>query len=289
MPEIRTPSLTSYGNTFSRINYGNSIDEVKKRGEIDTDKLNKNNLTDEVQTTTFEKQCKDFILASLGHPIIRVELSDFQLKVAIDQAVTRFSYHCPLWTKQFAVLTAVAHVGVYEIPKFILENLEYVVYKKALLSVAGQTGTMESDFFIKYFQDNFLFSDFSVGDFYLMQAHLETLKKVLGNDGTWDVINGQYLQLHPTPSTDEDVILEYRALDTNTMLPAYRSWIQRYATAICKGILGRVLGKLKTFPAPGGGVVLDGPELRQESKEEMQKLEAELFDEIEEVPFIQWG
>ena len=175
-------------------------------------------------------------------------------------------------------------------PTWVVHNLEYVVYKKTLLSIQSQAGTLEFDFFIKYFQDNFLFQNFGVGDFFMLQTHLEQIRKVLGQEGTWNIINGQYLQLYPKPVvTPQEVIVVYRGLDSNTIHPAYRNWIQRYALAVSKGILGEIRGKYTSLPAPAGGAQLNGPELKQESAAEKQQLMEELLLEIEEPPvFTTW-
>jgi hypothetical protein len=54
-------------------------------------------------------------------------------------------------------------------------------------------------------------------------------------------------------------------------------WVLNYATARCKRILARVLGKFKGVPNLEGGVdELDAEELREEAKEE----EAALIEEI---------
>ena len=177
-----------------------------------------------------------------------------------------------------------AGTNIYELPQHILNNLEYVVYKKSLLSIQAQAGTLEFDFFIKYFQDNFLFNDFAVGDFLLLQQHLEQIRKVLGQEGTWDVINNKYLQLYPVPQAADDLILEYRAIDSDTIHPAYRNWIHKYALAISKGILGEIRGKYATLPSPGGGATLNGASLIQQSTEEKKQLEESLFVEMEEPP-----
>lgn len=99
------PRLTSYGSSFGRMN-GDKITDLSSTGEIDTNSLNKNLLIDGVEFSLFDRTIKDYILARLGEPIVRVELSPFQIKVAIDEAVTKLSYHCPLWTKQYAVFDA---------------------------------------------------------------------------------------------------------------------------------------------------------------------------------------
>lgn len=284
MPTI--PHIAGYGSTFGKFG-GINLTDYSVSSDIDSTKLNKNLIVDGVEFNLFEQTIKDYILGSLGHPTIRVELTPFQLKLAIDEAITKMDYHSPMWATQFAVFDAIAGVNLYEIPLFILNNLADVQYKRNILAVMQAYGTMEMDFFIQYFSTFRIFQSFNIGDYYLLQQYLKQAKKVLSQYGSWDIINGRYLQIHPTPVFDNDpVILEYRALDSNTILPAYRNWIQRYATAVAKGILGNVRRKYKTLPGPGGGAQLDGEELSMESREEKEKLMEELLMEIEGPPLF---
>ena len=121
----------------------------------------------------------------------------------------------------------------------------------------------------------------------MMQMHLESTRKILSQEGTWDIVNHNILQLYPTPYRNgEAVVLMYRGLDTATMHPFYRNWIQRYALAAAKGILGEIRGKYSSLPSPGGGASLNGRELTQQSMEEKEKLKEELLSEIEEPPLF---
>ena len=279
------PKLMGYGDTFGNYGGRNLGDTDIYSTAIDAFKLNKGLLSDGVELDPFEQTVHDFVLARLGHPVVRVELTPFQIKTAIDEAVTNLDYHAPFWTTQCATFSCSAGVGAYMLPMHIAYNLSYVVYKKDLLSFQGMGGSLEFDFFIKYFQDNFLFSNFQVSDFYVMQQHLEMVRKILSQDGSWDVVNGNILQLYPTPfNNNQIVILIYRALDTYTMHPYYKNWIQRFALAVCKGILGEVRGKYKSLPSPGGGASLNGDALIQQSTAEKDKLKEELLSEIEEPP-----
>ena len=279
------PKLLGYGDTFGA--YGGRLlgDTDIYSTAIDASKLNITTLGEPVEFSKFEETIRDFILARLGHPVVRVELTDYQLKTAIDEAVTNLDYHAPFWTTQVASFECSGGVNAYILPMHIAYNLSYVVYKKSLLSIQNMAGSLEFDFFIKYFQDNFLFSNFSVADFYLMQTHLEMVRKVLSQEGAWDIINGNVLQLYPTPIMNtQTVILVYRALDAATLHPYYRNWIQRYALAVSMGILGEVRGKYRTLPSPGGGAQLNGQALIQQSIQEKEKLKEELLHEIEEPP-----
>lgn len=277
---IVKPQILAYGNSFGEYQGSRLTDyQISSYNFVD---LNNRTFQEGVEFNHFEKTIKDYCFAKLGSPTIRVELTPFQVKIAIEEAVTKLQYHAPSWATQFTVFEATANVDIYEIPSFILNSLVNVVYRRNLLTI-GQPGSLEFDFFYRYFQDNRLFSSYNIGEFYLMQMYMKQMRKVLSNHGTWDVIDGKYLQIHPTPSfTGEAVIVEYKALNSDTIHPYYKNWLQRYTLALCKETLGRVRSKYDTLPGPGGGARLDGMTLLEEAKEEKEKLQDELLYEIEE-------
>ena len=290
MAQIIRPKVSTYGNSFSD-NHSDTLTDHNPldSNQIDLDNLNKTRQSSVIEFTDFEQQIRDYALASLGHPIVRVELNDHQLKLCVDEAITELDYHAPHLTKQMAVFYTTAGVNVYEIPNYILRNLAYVTFKKSLLSIQAQAGTLEFDFFIKYFSDNFLFDNFSMGDFYILQSSLETTRRVLGQDGGWDILDGRYLQLYPSPAMGDAAILEYRGINSQTMTPKMLNWIQKYATACAKGLLGQVRGKFAVVPGPGGGTQLNGAQLLQEAVAEKVQLKEELLMEIEEPPMFTTG
>ena len=279
------PKLLGTGDSFGT--YGGRVlgDTDLYSTAIKGEDLNRNTLTDEVEFNPFQQTIRDYTLARLGHPVVRVELTDFQIKTAIDECITALDYHAPFWCEQIAAFQCSGGINMYVLHTHIANNLSYVVYKKTLLSIQNMAGTLEFDFFIKYFQDSFLFSNFSVSDFYLLQTHLEMIRKVLSQEGAWDIINGNILYLYPTPVLNtQTCILVYRGLDSGTMHPFYINWIQRYTLSVCKGILGEIRGKYKTLPSPGGGASLNGQDLIQQSTAEKEILKQELLNEIEEPP-----
>jgi len=285
MAIIGRPIMSTWGNSGALVPISNDLTENKPRGDIDPSKLDTSLEGDLVEFNRFVETINSFVLARMGHPVVRVELTPYQIKTCIDESMTKLDYHSPSWAKQFAVFDASAGINLYELPTWIMNNLYNVVYKKSLLSIQSQAGTLEFDFFIKYFQDNHLFSNFSIGDYYLMQSTMEMTRKILGQDGTWDIINNQYLQLLPPPAvTPERVILEYKAIDSNTIGPAYRNWIQKYALACAKVLLGEIRSKYAVIPGPAGGSQLNGAALIQEGNTEKQQLQEELLSEIEQPP-----
>ena len=90
--------------------------------------------------------------------------------------------------------------------------------------------------------------------------------------------------VYPTPVADdaEDVVIEYKSLNSETLHHYFLNWLQRYTLAISKGILGEIRGKYATLPSPQGGAQLNGPALIAESQREIELLENQLLQEIEE-------
>lgn len=279
---------TRYGNTFGNVSGSYAmLEDWEYPGDVDYENLNKRRFKNTVYFNEFYKIAKDFVLARLGFPVVRVELTDFQIQTAIDEAITKLDYHAPDWCLQFCTFRTVEGVSLYELPQVVMNNFMGATYRKNLLSIAQSNGTLEFDFFIKYFQDNFLFRNFAVGDYYITISHLEMLRKILGNDGTFNVINGKYLNIAPTPTTvHEDVIVEFKAIDTRTLHPYFVNWIQKYSLAVCKVILGQIRGKYRALPSPGGGAQLNGDQLIAQGTDEQEKLIKDLMLEIEEPPSV---
>jgi hypothetical protein len=286
MPFRSAKPQTRYGNTFGTLSGSDAtLADWDYPGDIDYNNLNRRRFKNQTYFDEFYEIIKDFVLARLGYPVVRVELTDFQVQTAIDEAVSKLDYHAPDWCTQFCTFATSSNISLYELPQVVANNFRGATYRKNLLSIAGSAGSLEFDFFIKYFQDNFLFKDFSVGDYYVTISHLEMMRKILGNDGTFNLINGNLLNIAPTPtSPNEEVIVEFKAIDTNTLHPYFINWIQKFSLAICKVILGQIRGKYQTLPSPGGGAQLNGEALVAQGNEEQDKLVEMLLTEIEEPP-----
>ena len=78
------PKLLGYGDTFGTYAGRNLGDTDIYDTAIDGSKLNNSTIADPIELNNFEKTIKDFILGRLGYPLVRVELTDFQIKTAID-------------------------------------------------------------------------------------------------------------------------------------------------------------------------------------------------------------
>ena len=285
-----TPIITSYGSSYGA--YGGSrLTDYSLSGEINQNKLNKNIEIDGIQFNLFEQTINDYVLAQLGYPIVAVELTPFQIKICLDEAASKLDYYAPQWANQFAVFDAVAGENLYELPAFLVNNISNITYKKDMLGPLNYSnGALGYDMSLAFFGQNNLFKNTSLGDFYLINQYFEIMRRVLSQDGSWSIVDNRFVQLYPTPTeTPTGVIIEYRAINSNTLHHAYRNWIQRYSLASAKGILGRIRGKYKTVPGPSGGAQMDGESLVRESAEEKVALMEELISAIQEGPMFITG
>jgi hypothetical protein len=281
---IGIPTVTQYGSSYGK--FGGIRLEDYQNPLTDPIKLNNSDARDVNSFTNFDRTIKDFILARLGHPTVRVELTDFQIKTCIEEAISKLEYHAPLWMNQYAVFDTSAGINVYQLPQAVINGLSDVWYRRNLFNIGATPGSLGYDFAIMFFTNTGLFNNYNVGEYLLMQMYLKQVGKVLGQGSSWNIVNGKYLQVFPVPDGSTPIILEFRAFDYETVLPAYKNWIQRYSLCVAKEILGRVRSKFQTLPGPGGGSRLDGESLLAEAKEEKQMLLEELTTEIENPPLF---
>jgi len=284
---IGIPNVTQYGSSYGSFN-GVRLKDYKSP-EPKTSNLNNSDAKDLVEFKSFEQTIKDYVFARLGHPTVRVELTDFQIQICIEEATSKLEYHAPHWMKQYAVLDSSANINVYELPQEVANNLTDVYFRKGIFNLGATPGSLEYDFAIMFFTNTGLFNNYNVSQYMLMQMYLKQINKVLGKSTSWDLINNKYLQIFPVPDSSDEIILEFRGIDGATIHPAYKNWIQRYTLAVAKEILGRARSKYQTLPGPGGGTRLDGETLLAESKEEKQLLLEELKTEIENPPLFDIG
>ena len=100
MATIGTPIMRTWGNSGAREPISNNMLHNRPQGLIDPDKLNKTIGDSEVEFNSFEEMINSFVLARMGHPIVRVELTPYQIKTCIDESITQLDYHAPYWANQ---------------------------------------------------------------------------------------------------------------------------------------------------------------------------------------------
>ena len=96
---------------------------------------------------------------------------------------------------------------------------------------------------------------------------------------------------NPETNNMESVLLWIYNYKPDSMLlsdPQVYPWLQEYALAFAKSILGQARGKFATLNGPQGGTQLNGAALLQEAQAEMEKLEEDLKNYVDGSQPLTW-
>ena len=242
------------------------------------------------------KEIKRYILNSLGDPVVNVELAEEQLNEAINQAIDEY-----LATGAFETAYAQLPVdnqssNVFDLPEDA-GTVKNVVFNIPFETAAGSTQDIFS--FAVYaspFGPNYTNFVHAAGNLGVFFEYLQNRNRVIGNDITFKVVNGQ-LYVWPIPRNAPSILIEYSKnsfgvedKDQNISLSNQWGiqWIRNYALAVSKGMLGKVRGKFSQVSGGPGSEsqTLNSAELVAESKEEITALKEQLFDKKGHIQFF---
>lgn len=124
--------------------------------------------------------------------------------------------------------------------------------------------------------------------------YLEEARRVVSAEPVWEIIDGKITVIAGwsgkyTASQQEYMLVSYKKEDVElTDITDHRDTdlVYRYSLALSKMLLGRIRSKYKSYPAAGGMIDTDGPELLEEGKAEMEKLEEEISDSQHPMGFL---
>jgi len=123
----------------------------------------------------------------------------------------------------------------------------------------------------------------------LYLQHSETLGRIAGGTG-WEYDPGtRILRTWKLPQTIGTLFYDAWILATKIEDLQAAADIDLYArrvTARCKQMLGRIRGKYKQYPGPGGPVEMDADRLLEESSEELKETEEDSLSRASQIPFL---
>lgn len=236
---------------------------------------------------------KDRILLSLGYPVVRVELTDQHIQLAILDAITRY-YDRAGHDLKMVVVSVSDHVNNYvTIPDDISPTkIEQVVFEQEIMDsfARGMFVTGTEDALARYIIPtptwNNLLENFDMIGYYMFLQRLEDFKKLVGIDRFWEIQDGK-IYLFPADFSYNQVGIVYKNVYSDT---EYENtiWIQDWAVAKAKHMLGTIRGKMSGFQTAGGNISADGEALKTEAKEEMLALEEKLNQLQRPLPIMQF-
>ena len=233
---------------------------------------------------------KDFVLYSLGWPVIKVELTPEALNIAIMDAVTKYYDRAamPLAMR----LVTVEDGNVVTIPTDIKPSkIENVIFPEEIVDSFSRammvTGTEDAlgKYVIPLQSWDSLLQNFDMVGYMMFLMRLEDFKKLVGIDRTWDIANGK-LHLYPVAARMQQCGIVYKDNMSDEEMES-EIWVRNWALAKAKHMLGTIRSRMSGFQVGGGNIGVDGDALKAEAKEEMGALEEELRGLQKPLPIMQ--
>ena len=171
---------------------------------------------------------------------------------------------------------------------------------------------------VNYLNNEFSFSSFTpetifyvlpVWEDVLRGAQMDLSMKVRRSNYSYEIINNN-LRVFPKPTSSRKLWIRYVVnttvydsndaqvsgvanmsnapfgnIDYNKLNSIAKQWIRDYTLALCKEILGLVRRKVSSIPIPNGDLVLDGPELVNQGREDQLNLRTRLEEEMESMTY----
>lgn len=222
---------------------------------------------------------KRYILLELGYPNVEVELCDEHLEAAIRDTIDDFLRFNALNLTRFWKIPLQNGVVEYFLPADLRVVREITTFKLSQFDVIFGADLIVNPIYLRNTRDAYQ----DILTFWLSEAAFEAQKRTYGLNTSWDVIEGNTkIRLYPTPSSDRVAIIKGTFQPVaNEITPqtigTKGELFRRMALAHAMAILGRIRGKRTSGINTSQGVVmLDGDQLRNESKEMLTEAKEEL-------------
>ena len=238
-------------------------------------------------TVNTRQKLIDYCLRSLGHPVIEINVDEDQLEDRVDEAIQYYQeYHGD---------AVVRNLRKHQITQADIDNGYISIENSAnILSINnvfsfGNTAT--SDIFAADYQLhlNDIF-DLNGSQTYGGIAHYEMTKQYMSLidrniNGMYEMIEWSrhknlvnfHAQTLKDAGVDKYVVFDgYEVIDPETYVDVYNdAFLKKYTTALFKRQWGLNLIKFEGMTLPGG-VTLNGRQIFDDAKEEIQQLEEQM-------------
>lgn len=243
------------------------------------------------EITARERLVKEIQLR-LGVGIIDIEADPEHYEMAITMALDRYRQRSDnSMEESFVFLDIKKDIDVYYLPKEV--QLVKELYRRGIGSSAG--GVQIDPFNIAYTNNLYMLanpgsvqpngSGGSLATFDFAMQYQELAGRMFGRDVLWSYEPTTHrLLLHRKFMAEETVLLWVfnQKPDELIITDVYsKPWIRDAAVAYIKIIIGEARSKFAQMAGPQGGFSLNGNEMKEEGLAELDRLDREVFLQIE--------
>lgn len=227
-------------------------------------------------------QLKENIKYRLGSPVIMIEMTEEQMDICISDALDKYyQYNANGFQKGIYVLSLVNGTSEYTLPN----NIESVIY---YIDNGNSTGGLPS--FKKLFGESLLFSapnmdliGYAMSNAYIREANLllspkydYAFNRLTKNIKFLSAVDTTVIALYVNMNMSEDIESIYSD-----------SWFQKYSSCLCKIQWASNIGKYdQSFIS---GTKLNYSEIMQQGLDAKEKLEEELYENLNTQPMFFFG
>ena len=231
----------------------------------------------------------DYCKLMLGDGMIDVELDPAHYEEALNRALNRYRQRSPNSVEEsYLFLELIQDQNEYRLPDEVIEVRE--VFRRAIGSRSGMGagGTLFEPFNLAY-TNTYLMSGSMMGGLATYDA-FAGYQKLVGR------MFGSYIEFKWKPTSHILTILQRPfAQGEQILIRSYnfrpdwvllqdvyaKQWLKDYTLATCKQMLGQARSKFGTIAGPGsGGMQLNGKDLISEAKEDLERLEKEIVENV---------
>jgi hypothetical protein len=225
--------------------------------------------------------------AQLGWPTQCVELTEEQFNIAIDNALDTYRQLCvSAYERRLMPYTLLKDQQLYFLNSPADRTDAVVtVHKLHRLNVLGLSGTsFDNNVYLQTFLGQVNTTGFAdTLSIHLLDQMGEHFEAIFAGDlpFTWNEARRE-LVVHRRVSRDERIVLEVELERSEQELLLDRwckQWLQGWAMAECKEVLGLIRSKFTSgTPGPAGTITLNGDLLIQEARQDFTDLREQLFN-----------
>lgn len=230
----------------------------------------------------------EYVRLKLGDGLVDVELDKAHYDLAITNAIQKYRQRSSNAVEQsYAFLKLLPETQEYILPREVMHVRS--IYRRGIGSVTGNTATQFEPFSAGYMNTYMLVAGRVGGllSYELYSQYQELAMTMFGGymQFQWNNATKKLTILRKIPKDSEETVgllidnykPDIMILNDHMVYP----WIQDYALAIAKRILGEARSKFASIAGPSGGTALNGPALISEGTAEMEALEQQLKDFVD--------